>query len=164
MIERLGIDNLLDYILESDYFTAPASTRYHNVFKSGLCQHSINVTQEFAKENVKWLKPIPQNSVILCGLLHDLCKVGAYTETTRGYEKVKDLPKGHARLSISRASEFIKLTHAEHNVILFHMGLFSAYIEHEYSPWAMHKAITEIPQIQTFAAIDMADSKRKSGE
>lgn len=161
MIERPGIDNLLDYLLESDYFTAPASTRYHNVFKGGLCQHSINVTQEFAKENVKWLKPIPRNSVILCGLLHDLCKVGAYAETTRGYEKVKDLPKGHARLSISRATKFIELTPVELDIILYHLGLFGAYLDHEFTGWALHKAITGTPQIQAFAAIDMADSKRK---
>ena len=161
-VNRPGIESLIDYLLESDYFTAPASTRYHNVFEGGLCQHSLNVTREFSKENVRWLKPVPQDSVILCGLLHDLCKVGAYAETTRGYEKVKDLPKGHARLSISRATKFIELTPVELNIILYHMGLFGAYLDHEFTAWALHKAIIGTPQVQAFAAIDMADSKRSN--
>jgi len=161
MIERPGINSLLDYLLESDYFTAPASTRYHNVFKGGLCQHSLNVTREFSKENVRWLKPVPQDSVFICGLLHDLCKVGAYAETTRGYEKVKDLPKGHARLSISRATKFIELTPVELDIILYHMGLFRAYLDHEFTVWALHKAIIGTPQVQAFAAIDIADSRRR---
>jgi len=162
-IKRPGIESLIDYLCDSDYFIAPASTKYHNSFEGGLCQHSLNVTREFSKENAKWEKPIPRNSVILCGLLHDLCKVGAYAETTRGYEKVKDLPKGHARLSISRATKFIELTPVELNIILYHMGLFGAYLDHEFTAWALHKAIIGTPQVQAFAAVDMADSKRKTG-
>jgi len=161
MIERPGIEKLLDYLLESDYFTAPASTRYHNVVEGGLCQHSINVTREFSKENSKWQKPVPQDSVIICGILHDLCKVGAYTETARGYKKVKDFPKGHGKLSVARIVEHIKLTQPEKDIILYHMGLFGIYIYHEYSAWAIHKSIVGTPQVQAFASIDMADSRHK---
>jgi 23S rRNA maturation-related 3'-5' exoribonuclease YhaM len=161
MIERPGINKLIDYLFESDYLTAPASTRFHNVFEYGLLLHSLNVTKEFFKENEKFQKPLPHESVILCGLLHDLCKVGAYTETARGYEKVKDFPNGHAKLSISRIEEFIKLTKSENNVILFHMSMFGIYTYHEYSAWDMYKAVVETPQVQIFAAIDMMDSKRK---
>src|SRR5664280_1590678 len=75
LVKRPGIESLVDYLLNSDYFTTPASTRYHNVFEGGLCQHSLNVTREFSKENALWEKPIHQDSVIICGLLHDLCKV-----------------------------------------------------------------------------------------
>jgi hypothetical protein len=161
MIERQGMESLIDSLLFSDYFTAPASTRYHNVFEGGLCQHSLNVTREFSKENDKWVKPLPQDSVILCGLLHDLCKVGAYTETARGYEKVKDFPKGHGALSAARIEKRIKLTQPEKDVILFHMGFFSAYQIKEFTAWDLHKAIMRTPQVQVFAAIDMMDSKRK---
>ena len=34
---------LIDFLENSDFFTAPASTRYHNSFKGGLCAHSLNV-------------------------------------------------------------------------------------------------------------------------
>ena len=161
LIERPGIDNLLDYLLETDYFTAPASTRFHNVCEGGLCQHSLNVTREFSKENVKWQKPVPQESVLLCGILHDACKIGAYAETSIGYVKNKEFPKGHGKLSVSRIEEHIKLTQPEKNIILFHMELFGIYIYHEYSAWAIYKAIVGTPQVQAFASIDMADSKRK---
>lgn len=160
LIERPGMDSLIDYLFESDYFKAPASTRYHSVFSGGLCLHSLNVTREFSKENMKWQKPLPQDSVIISGLLHDLCKVGAYRETSRGYEKVKG-PKGHGKLSVSRIEEHIKLTQPEKDIILFHMGLFGIFEFKEHDTLALHKAIMRTPQVQLFAAIDMADSKRK---
>ena len=44
-IKREGADKLLDYLLspKSDFFTAPASTRYHGSYEGGLLQHSLNV-------------------------------------------------------------------------------------------------------------------------
>jgi len=163
MVRRQGIDELIDYLEKSDFFKAPASTRFHNVFEGGLCQHSINVTREFSKENSKWKNPLPQDSVIISGLLHDLCKVGAYTETARGYETVKDQPKGHGRLSVSRVSQFIELTEHERNIIHCHMGLYSVYIYKEFSAWDLHKATIKTPQCQLFAAIDLSDSRKKGG-
>ncbi len=162
-IKRPGMDSLIDFLETSNYFHSPASTKYHNVFPGGLCQHSLNVTREFSKENAKWQKTLPQDSVVLCGLLHDLCKVGAYIETSRGYEKVKEVPNGHAKISISRASEFIELTPVETSIILYHMGLFGAYLDHEFIPWSMYKAIAANPIIQVFAAIDQADTRHKRG-
>jgi len=164
MVRRQGIDELIDYLEKSDYFKAPASTRFHNVFEGGLCQHSINVTREFSKENSKWKNPLPQDSVIISGLLHDLCKVEMYKETSRGYEKVKEFPKGHGKLSVARIEEHIKLSQPEKDVILFHMGLFSAYQIKEFTAWDLHKAIIRTPHVQVFAAIDMMDSKRKVEE
>jgi len=78
-----------------------------------------------------------------------------------GYEKVKDFPKGHGKLSVSRIEEHIKLTTAEKDTIFFHVGLFGIYIYHEYSAWAIHKAIIATPRVQAFASIDMSDSKRR---
>jgi len=164
LIERSGMDSLIDYLLESDYFTAPASTRFHSVSPGGLVQHSLNVTREFSRENALWQKPIPQDSVIICGLLHDLCKVGAYTETSRGYETVKDFPKGHGKLSVARIEEHIKLTQPEKEIIFFHMGLFGIFEYKEHDTLAIHKAIMRTPLVQVFAAIDMMDSKRKVEE
>ena len=162
LIKRPGIESLVDYLMTSDYFTAPASTRYHNSFTGGLCLHSFKVMKMFSEENKLWQKPLPQDSVIICGLLHDLCKVGAYTETARGYKKVEDFPKGHGKLSVARIEEHIKLTQPEKDIILYHMGLFGIYTYHESSAWALHKAIVVTPQVQAFAAVDMADSKRKA--
>jgi len=159
-IQRPGIESLINYLLESDYFTAPASTKYHNSFPGGLCLHSLKVMRMFSEENKLWQKPIPQDSVIICGLLHDLCKIGAYTKTVHGYEKVKGL-KGHGKLSATRIEEHIKLTPAEKDIILFHMGLFGIFEYKEHDTLAIHRAIVRTPQVQIFAALDMADSKRK---
>lgn len=115
----------------------------------------------FQAENKLWQKPLPQDSVIICGLLHDLCKIGAYNKTAHGYEKIKGL-KGHAKLSIARIEGYIKLTPAEKDIILFHMGLFGIFEYKEHDTLALHKAIIRTPQVQIFAALDMADSKRST--
>lgn len=158
-IQRPGIESLIDYLLNSNYFIAPASTQFHNSFPGGLCLHSLKVMKMFAEENKLWEKPLPSESVIICGLLHDLCKVGAYIKTDYGYESVKGL-KGHATISISRINEHIKLTQEEDDIIRYHMGLFGIFTYHEHYTLKIHKAIMRTPQVQIFAALDMADSKR----
>jgi 23S rRNA maturation-related 3'-5' exoribonuclease YhaM len=159
-IQRPGIDSLIDYLLNSDYFTTVASTRYHNSFSGGLCLHSLNVMFAFDEANKKLSAPVSGDSVVICGLLHDLCKVNAYVKTDKGYESVKGL-KGHATLSISRIKEHINLTQHEDDIIRYHMGLFGIFTYREHDTLKIHKAIMRTPQVQIFAALDMADSKRK---
>jgi len=159
-IQRPGIDSFIDYLLTTDYFTAPASTKYHNNFPCGLCLHSLKVMRMFSEENKLWQKPIPQESVIICGLLHDLCKIGAYTQTPKGYESVKGV-KGHAALSISRIKKHIELTLEEDDIIRYHMGLFGIYVYKEHYAFALYQATMRTPLCQIFAALDQADSKRK---
>ena len=105
--------------------------------------------------------PISGDSVVICGLLHDLCKVNAYIETDNGYKSVKGL-KGHATLSISRIKEHIELTQSEDDIIRYHMGLFGIFTYHEHDTLSIYKAISRNPQVQIFAALDMADSKRST--
>jgi len=159
-VQRTGIDSLIDYLLNSDYFSAPASTKYHNNFPGGLCLHSLKVMNMFSEENKLWEKSIPQESVIICGLLHDLCKIGAYRKTSNGYESVKG-EKGHAYLSILRIKKYIELTLTEDDLIRFHMGLHGLYVYKEYYAFPMYQAILRTPKVQLFAALDQADSKRK---
>ena len=159
-VKRDGMESLIEYLCESDYFTAPASTRFHNAFEGGLCRHSLKLMEMFYNENAKWEKPLHVDSVIICGLLHDLCKIGSYQKTSRGYEKVSS-HKGHGKLSVSRIEEYIKLTPQETDIIRFHMGLFGIFEYREHDTLALHRAIVRTPQVQVFAALDMADSKRK---
>jgi hypothetical protein len=104
--------------------------------------------------------PVPKDSVVICGLLHDLCKVNAYIKIDNGYKSVKGL-KGHATVSISKITEHIQLTKPEDDIIRFHMGLFGIFTYREHDTLSMHRAIMRTPQVQIFAAIDMLDSKRK---
>ena len=81
-IRRDGADALLDYLEhKSDFFTAPASARFHGAYAGGLCEHSVNVyhclTAYLERERVKELYGLeyPAESVALVSLLHDVCKL-----------------------------------------------------------------------------------------
>ena len=73
---REGIDKVIEYMENSDYFTAPASTRFHGAYEGGLAEHSYKVYEilKHKVENcVKEIK-IPEESIIIVSLLHDICK------------------------------------------------------------------------------------------
>ena len=74
-IKRVGSGKLLDWLEDSDFFTAPASTRFHGNYEGGLCEHSVNVWEEL----VRLLKAYPEvrvtaETATIVTLLHDLCK------------------------------------------------------------------------------------------
>ena len=88
-VERTGADKLMGYIRnKTDFYTAPASTRFHLACEGGLLQHSLNVYDCLIakKESPVW-KPIfaeiPDESLIIMALLHDLCKTNFYVEGTK---------------------------------------------------------------------------------
>ena len=78
MIHRDGIEDLLDWLCKADFFTAPASTKYHGGYAGGLCQHSIDVYQ-YAKK-LSFLMPAApsEESLAVAALFHDVCKVNLY--------------------------------------------------------------------------------------
>lgn len=83
-IERPGMDRLIEWLCKHDYFTAPASTRFHSNYEGGLAQHSLNVYRVLKSKAEHYTDlNIPLESVAICGLLHDLCKVNFYTVSTR---------------------------------------------------------------------------------
>lgn len=83
-IGREGADKLLEWLEKSDFFTAPASTKYHLAKQGGLLQHSLNVRDRLeylCHEETKFNKEFTMpsfESIAICGLLHDLCKVNLY--------------------------------------------------------------------------------------
>lgn len=97
-VTRDGKDDLMDYIrTKTDFYTAPASTQYHLSCEGGLLQHSLNVYDCLAakKESPVWkrvLEDIPEESLIIMALLHDLCKVNFYVKGTRN-QKTYDADK-----------------------------------------------------------------------
>lgn len=135
-IHREGADKLLDWLKSSDFFTAPASAKYHSSHEGGLCEHSINVYRRLSsvitssKAEIINPKGIPVSETIaICGLLHDVCKVNFYTVSTRNvkneetgvwekkpYYAVDDqLPYGHGEKSVYIISGFMKLSREEHS-------------------------------------------------
>ena len=145
-IEREGIEDLLEWIVNTDFFAAPASSRYHGAYKGGLADHSLNVYKRlqelsrfFAEDAVV---PINPESIAIVGLFHDLCKIGCYKVSTRNvkngttgqWEKVpfykfeEEFPfGGHGSKSVYLVQHFIRLEPWEAAAINSHMG-----------PWDRH--------------------------
>ncbi len=74
-VNREGIEKLIEFLEKTDFYTAPASTRYHNNFEGGLAEHSLNVYRALKElTNGEW----PEETIIIVGLLHDICKVNNY--------------------------------------------------------------------------------------
>jgi hypothetical protein len=135
MTERKNIDKLIDYLqYHSDYFTAPASAKFHLAVKGGLAHHSLSVTltlehlvQQFWKG-----KPIKPDTQVIVGLLHDACKIGIYhwgkREKATEYSFIRDdsQPFGHGEKSIFLIQKYIKLTPQEIAMIRWHMGPYDA--------------------------------------
>ncbi len=142
-ITRPGSDRLLEYLLSdsSDFFTAPASTRYHGAYEGGLCEHSINVYEclksYLERERVKdtYGLDYTDESIAIVALLHDLCKINLYRTSFRNakndmgvWEKVPyfefhdTLPYGHGEKSVYIISGFMRLTREEAFAIRWHMG------------------------------------------
>jgi len=135
-INRPGMDKLIKFLKESDFFTAPASTRYHLCCLGGLAQHSLNVTKLFDAKCKKFDVDIINDSILLCGLLHDFCKINLYIKAnkwvkTKGKWNEEEVwsfkeqkPLGHGAKSVILIQNFINLTLQEQVLIRWHMGLF----------------------------------------
>jgi hypothetical protein len=142
-ITREGADKLLEYLLSksSDFFTAPASTRFHGAYEGGLVEHSLNVhdclTDYLSRDRVKDTYKISYSdeSIAIVSLLHDVCKINCYKVGTRNvkdaygvwqsvaiYEFEDNLPYGHGEKSVYIITGFMKLTRDEAFAIRYHMG------------------------------------------
>lgn len=141
-IKREGSEKLLDYLINKcDFFTAPASTRFHSAYAGGLAQHSLNVyyclkdylSRERVKETYKLSYTGEQIAIV--ALLHDMCKIDCYKSDFRNvkndkgqWEKVPTykfedpLPYGHGEKSVYMISGFMRLSREEAMAIRWHMG------------------------------------------
>lgn len=148
---RPNIDNLINYLRTSDFYTAPASTRYHSCYSGGLLQHSLNVYRclvDKLNNNPTWqnVKPEDDSSLIIISLLHDLCKTNFYIEepknkkvyseygskrdsvgrydweVVQGWKIDDKFPYGHGEKSVMMIEQFIDLSPVERYAIRWHMG------------------------------------------
>jgi len=141
-IKREGAKELLDWLLKTDFFVAPASTKFHLAVEGGLCFHSLNVYKRFKKDledeykkNDKFEK-LSNESVAVIALLHDVCKVNYYKVeyrnvkvdnewTKQPFFTIDDkLPYGHGEKSVYMISGFMRLSREESMAINWHMGGF----------------------------------------
>lgn len=136
-IEREGSKELLEWLEASDFFTAPASARYHEAYPGGLVEHSLKVWDEL----IRLLKAYPELKVTaetaaIVSLLHDVCKVGLYKTELRNKKDESGMwvkyPAyihdedfcfgGHGSKSVYLIQKYMQLTDAEAVAIKNHMG------------------------------------------
>jgi len=133
-IKRTGIDSLCAYLVSSDFFTAPASSRFHLSESGGLARHSWNVFELFKEKTVRYGFELSVDSVAICSLLHDMCKIGVYKKGKRNvkengqwiekeiWEYNDDFPYGHGEKSVLQIKKFIDLSDEEALIVRWHMG------------------------------------------
>lgn len=177
---RAGMDDLLAFIRKSDFYKAPASTIYHSHHEGGLLLHSYNVYLCLKEKTNVWpwntvLSELGDDSIIIAGLLHDICKTYLYVPEYRnqkvysengtksdangrfdwvsvpGWKHEDKIPYGHGEKSVMMIEEFIKLKPVERMMIRWHM-LFT-------EPKEMYKtigdAIRKYPEIIAIHEADM---------
>ena len=152
--KRDGIENLIQFLDRNEFFKSPASAKYHNSIHGGLCDHSLNVYNNYLTlQELKEEFKRPADSVILMCLLHDLCKINNYKiqtmwrkddnnkwEKYNGYTYNDVVNLGHGAKSLIIAQAFIKLTDDEISAIFWHMGPENE-AKNYYSAAAQNKAI-----------------------
>lgn len=139
--KRSGIEDLIKWLETTDFFTAPASTKFHGNFEGGLAEHSLKVYKIYNKLNKDFNRKIPDESIVINSLLHDICKTNIYQieeknrkvngkwETYQGYIVKDTNPLGHGSKSVILINKFIKLSDLEQYSIFWHMGQPNDYIE-----------------------------------
>jgi hypothetical protein len=161
--ERLGIEKVIGFLETSDFFTAPGSTKYHACYEGGLADHSLNVYKVFEHKNRIYKLELPADTIIICGLLHDICKVNFYKKGSRNVKEngqwvakevweVEDTnPLGHGAKSVIMLQQWISLTQFEIMAILWHMGAW----EGKDNSMPLSNAMNLMPGIVALQTADM---------
>ena len=140
-VNREGIEDLIKFLESTDFFTAPASTRFHGNYAGGLVEHSMKVYEilvEKVKNSSKKIE-VSEDTLKIVALLHDVCKANFYKIDYRNaknalgvwekvpYYTVEDtIPYGHGEKSVMMITEYMKLTPEEKYSIRWHMGYTEA--------------------------------------
>lgn len=134
---------------ETDFFTAPASSKNHLAQPGGLTIHSLNVWRRLREiavrdmtdrnePGVRQLSEAEEETVAILGLLHDVCKAGVYHQETKrrknqetgkwedylGYTFRDPFPLGHGEKSLFLITRHMALTEEEALAIRWHMGAY----------------------------------------
>lgn len=86
---RAEIESLITFLQESDFFTAPASTKYHGSYEGGLAEHSLHVWYVLNEKNRYYRLELPEDTIAITALGHDLCKVNFYKKEMKSVLKGK---------------------------------------------------------------------------
>ena len=183
-VKRPGADKLMEYIRKRDFYTAPASTKYHLSCEGGLLQHSLNVLDALRgllvpkdPQGTNWIYKVAgknaavvsDESVIVTALLHDICKTYFYgtslrnakNEKTGAWEKVPfytvndKMPLGHGAKSAMIIKQYMEINSMEMYAIWHHMG-FNGNMENDA---CVGLAIEKYPFVLALQTADMQASR-----
>ncbi|SKA02118.1 HD domain-containing protein [Megasphaera cerevisiae] len=135
------LKNMIEYLNESTFFTDPSSTKHHCAYPGGLAEHSLNVYMrlyQLVRNDTHFsIKRYPHETLFICGILHDVCKIGTYQIETKWrkdsngrwesyptYVWNDNHPLGHGEKSVMILSKYIELSDEEMLAIRWHMGRF----------------------------------------
>ena len=176
---RVGIDKVIEYLRNSDFYYAPSSTKFHSNYQGGLLDHSILVLSTAAGlcDAMVKMKPeladrLTDESLIISCLLHDLCKVGFYVPkekwkkdendkwvSYRGYDVEDTFPIGHGEKSVILLQWLgLSLTIDEMLAIRYHMGLWSTSVDCGDANRAYFRAVNMCPLLSIVQNADFMSS------
>lgn len=130
-VNRTGIENILSWLEDTDFYNAPASTKYHGAYPGGLVAHSVNVFRRLIAKRADMTDETTLETIAIVSLLHDVCKTNFYREIKQepgqrviryGYDN--KLPIGHGEKSVILIQRHMRLTDEEIIAIRWHMGEF----------------------------------------
>lgn len=169
LINRDGITDLANYLIkDTDFFTAPGSANNHNNYEGGLVEHSLLVAESAMVLHDFFIPKTSNQSTLLVSLVHDICKVNFYTQSTRNakidgvwvkqpYFAIDDqLPLGHGEKSVIILQQFIKLTPDEMMAIRWHMMGFDDSSREYGGSMALRNAVNKYPLITLLHMADLA--------
>ena len=120
------VDRAIKWLEGTDFYTAPASTRYHDSEPCGLLKHTLKVVNRVIDlTTIDPFKSIPLHEAILVALVHDFCKINFYesfmrnvkNEDTGVWEQVpsyrhkpSEYPFGHGVSSLYIAEKLFKFS------------------------------------------------------
>lgn len=141
LISRPGIDSLLTWLkFDTDFFAAPASSRFHLAETGGLCKHSLYVYEELKRLIAAYPEiQTSEETLAIIALFHDLCKVNFYGVELRNrknefgqweqYEVFTPNEQfkfgGHGSKSVYLVMKHMKLTDEEAVAINCHMSCWN---------------------------------------
>ena len=129
---RKGIERVIEELSEGGFYTVPASVAYHHNNVGGLARHSLAVYEEAYKKYLQQRSSIhvihlDENSVVLCSLLHDVCKMDEYViKRGRPHHTANYKKEIHGLKSVKLLTDWgLVLTDEEKAAISWHMGNFA---------------------------------------
>lgn len=159
-VTRPGAADLLAWLGTTDFFEAPASTRFHGAYPGGLVEHSLNVYYALLGQST--IREYGGESVAIVALLHDVCKANYYAGEYPDYTVKDQMPMGHGEKSVYLVMKHMELTDDEALAIRWHMGAYDDAFRG--GSRALNAAMERTPLVLELHYADMIATQREKNE